>query len=459
MILELSPTTWDGLVQKTADFKGWWLCLKKKSPSTDDRIQLTSYLLWGIWKARNQWVFEQVQRPAKEVVQFTLNDWIMQMKQLMEVPKNGQVGLESVFSGYWCLHRKLEVMISAKDEPSALLPPAVNGLLRVHARVMEGIENDSSQPAPGLGGKVSTRLLLPAAQAGSLIGKQGTTVKSIQEESNCIVRVLGAEELPVFALHDDRVVEIVGELGSTRKAIELIACHLRKFLVDRSIIPVIEMQMQTPNSHMENVPPPPQHWGPPPPQSFPPNPHTVGGFGANSHFMPPPRQFDNYFPHENQPHEGISAYGRETPVPVHTSSNQTASAVITQITQQMQVPLSYADAVIGTQGANISYIRRVSGATITIQETKGVPSEMTVEIIGTSSQAQTAQQLIQNFMAEAAAAGTAQAQQATSADQMYNNNSYAVHGSVYSSQPPNPSLSGQTGAGAYGSVYGSNYGY
>ncbi|CAA0838868.1 Flowering locus K homology domain [Striga hermonthica] len=371
--------------------------------------------------------------------------------------------------------RERAVMISAKDEPSALLPPAVNGLLRVHARVTEGMENDSSQPAPGLGGKVSTRLLLPAAQAGSLIGKQGTTVKSIQEESNCIVRVLGAEELPVFALHDDRVVEVVGEPGSTHKAIELIASHLRKFLVDRSIIPVIEMQMQTPNSHMENVPPPPQHWGPPPPQSpqhwgppppqsFPPNAHTIAGFGgANSHFMPPPRQFDNYFNHaeipqppENQPHEGISVYGREAPM-----LNQTASAVITQITQQMQVPLSYADAVIGTQGANISYIRRVSGATITIQETKGVPSEMTVEIIGTSSQTQTAQQLIQNFMAEAAAAGTAQAQQASSADQMYNNNnSYAAHGSVYSSQPQNPSLSGQTGgAAAYGSVYGSNYGY
>jgi poly(rC)-binding protein 2/3/4 len=58
----------------------------------------------------------------------------------------------------------------------------------------------------------------------------------------------------------------------------------------------------------------------------------------------------------------------------------------------MQVPLSYADAVIGAAGASISYIRRHCGATISIQE--GAPGEMTVEITGSASQVQTAQQLI-----------------------------------------------------------------
>lgn len=66
-----------------------------------------------------------------------------------------------------------------------------------------------------------------------------------------------------------------------------------------------------------------------------------------------------------------------------------------QVTQHMQIPLSYADDVIGTAGANISYLRRTSGATITIQESRGVPGEMTVEIHGSASQVQTAQQLIE----------------------------------------------------------------
>lgn len=69
--------------------------------------------------------------------------------------------------------------------------------------------------------------------------------------------------------------------------------------------------------------------------------------------------------------------------------------ILVQISQQMQIPLSFADAVIGTGGQSISYIRRASGATVMIQETRGVPGEMTVEISGSAPQVQTAQQLIQ----------------------------------------------------------------
>lgn len=88
-------------------------------------------------------------------------------------------------------------MVSAKEEPESSLPPAVDGLLRVHKRIIDGLENDSSH-AIGAGGKVSTRLLVAASQAGSLIGKQGGTVKSIQEASNCVVRVLGAGSSGLF---------------------------------------------------------------------------------------------------------------------------------------------------------------------------------------------------------------------------------------------------------------------
>lgn len=83
-------------------------------------------------------------------------------------------------------------MVSAKDEPGSALPPAVDGLLRAHKRLIDGSESDVSHAPSGAAVKISTKLLVPASQAGSLIGKQGGTVKSIQEASNCIVRVLGA---------------------------------------------------------------------------------------------------------------------------------------------------------------------------------------------------------------------------------------------------------------------------
>ncbi|XP_027351861.1 flowering locus K homology domain [Abrus precatorius] len=348
------------------------------------------------------------------------------------------------------------VMVSAKEEPDSSLPPAVDGLLRVHKRIIDGLESDFTHAPSGMAGKVSTKLLVAASQAGSLIGKQGGTVKSIQEASNCIVRVLGAEDLPIFALQDDRVVEVVGDPAGVHKAIELIASQLRKFLVDRSVIPIFEMNMQMANPHHVEHMPPHQSWVPP--QGLPPNAGGGPGFGPTSQYMPPPRQLDSYYPPaeipppvDKQPHHGISTYGRDASVPHASSNTQSAPSVVTQITQQMQIPLSYADAVIGTAGTSISYIRRASGATVTIQETRGVPGEMTVEISGTASQVQTAQQLIQNFMAEAAAPAQSQAG-GPAADQGYN--SYPTHGSVYASPPSNPGH-----GGGYGSVYGANYGF
>jgi hypothetical protein len=51
------------------------------------------------------------------------------------------------------------------------------------------------------------------------------------------------ENVPPAALNDDRVVEIQGELLGAQKAVELIASHLRKFLVDRSVLTLFEMHV------------------------------------------------------------------------------------------------------------------------------------------------------------------------------------------------------------------------
>jgi len=82
-------------------------------------------------------------------------------------------------------------MVSAKEEPDRTIPPAVDGLLRVHKQVV----NVEPQPADGASGgarTVVTRLLVADTQAGSLIGKQGATIKSFQDSTGCNIRVLGS---------------------------------------------------------------------------------------------------------------------------------------------------------------------------------------------------------------------------------------------------------------------------
>ncbi|XP_020690761.1 flowering locus K homology domain isoform X1 [Dendrobium catenatum] len=344
------------------------------------------------------------------------------------------------------------VIISAKEEPDLTISPAMNALLKVHKRMIDGLDGDSHGP-PNPGNAVLTRLLLGATQAGSLIGKHGSTIKSIQEASGSVVRIV--EDLPPVALPDDRVVEIQGEPVGVHKALELISNHLRKFVVDRGVLPLFE------NLQLDHKMQPSQPWGHP--QGLPPNAGGPG-YGANPQYIPRPH--DNYFHPpdlptlEKQPHHGISAYGRDaTSMGSYPAATlQPATPLVAQVTQHMQIPLSYADAVIGAAGANISYIRRASGAAVTIQETRGVPGEMTVEIIGSATQVQTAQQLTQNFMAEAAATASASApaQNAIgSADQGYS--SYQPHG-MYSTTPANGGAPPYAGGG-YGTPYDSYYGY
>ncbi|GKU86352.1 hypothetical protein SLEP1_g888 [Rubroshorea leprosula] len=349
------------------------------------------------------------------------------------------------------------VLVSAKEKPDVPVPPAMDALLRVHKRIVD-LDVDLASETTDAGNTVITRVLVADNQARSLIGKQGSTIKSIKEASNCSVRILGSEHLPPFALQNDSVVEIQGETAAVHKAVELIASHLRKYLVDRSIIGVFEMQvlvyvlhdnikvqtglqcssiscqMQMPKARANQITPMPESWVP---LGFDMNPDDQPGFGPNTLFIQPPTQFGNYYANHGQPsfdmypHQDPTAYGRDHSTGGHLSNVQAQESVVTKVTKNMQISLSYADAVIGPSGANISYIRRASGAAIAVLETRGVPGEMTVEINGSASQVLAAQQMIQNFMAEAES---------------------PVH------KPGGGSIHPDYGAGDYGALHGTNYG-
>lgn len=60
----------------------------------------------------------------------------------------------------------------------------------------------------------------------------------------------------------------------------------------------------------------------------------------------------------------------------------------------MHISMGYAEAIIGAEGTNIDYIRRTSGAIISVRESAIMPEEMRVDIRGSSSQVQLAQELI-----------------------------------------------------------------
>ncbi|KAG0473019.1 hypothetical protein HPP92_014876 [Vanilla planifolia] len=279
------------------------------------------------------------------------------------------------------------VLISAKEEPDAEISPAMDAVLRVFKRVNDISESigDGADQANATA-MSSIRLLVASSQAVHLIGKQGAMIKSIQESTGATIRVLSGDELPYYASVDERVVDILGETLKVLKALESVAGHLRKFLVDHSILPLFEKSLKVPSTQDH----PPEVWAEKTQSLL----HS-SQVGIGSDYGRPLKRDPLYL---DQDRGSLSLYGQDPAASGLRSSGaglgRSVGALVTQVTQTMQIPLSYAEDIIGIGGGNIAYIRRTSGAVLTVQETIGVPDEITVEIKGTGPQVQTAQQLI-----------------------------------------------------------------
>ncbi|XP_074556720.1 RNA-binding KH domain-containing protein PEPPER-like isoform X2 [Curcuma longa] len=286
------------------------------------------------------------------------------------------------------------VLISGKEELEAKIPPAMDAVLRIFKHV-NGI-SDNVPDHKNSGSTVATcsvRLLVASSQAVNLIGKKGEAIKSIQESSNAAVRVI---DFPFYAAADERIVEIQGEPMNVVKALEAVIQHLRKFLVDHSVLPLFERSYNMPVTQER----PAGAWG----EINQPFGHTGQQSAICSDYGFPIKRDAYYLDHESRlelqvQRGGLSLYGQDLAVSdLHSSAFGRTGSVL-EVIHRMQIPLAYAEDIIGTGGRNIAYMRRTSGAAITIEESRGMADEITVEIKGTSSEVHIARQLIQDFVA------------------------------------------------------------
>ncbi|GFS43772.1 RNA-binding KH domain-containing protein [Actinidia rufa] len=269
------------------------------------------------------------------------------------------------------------VLISGKEEPEAPLSPAMDAVIRIFKRVSGLPESEGDGKVAGAAGVAfcSIRLLVASTQAINLIGKQGSSIKSIQEGTGASVRVLSNDDLPFYANSDERIVELQGEALKVLKALE--AVSNTTVSQERQVETWADRSLQHGPSHT----------------------------GMGTDYPLSAKRESLFLDRETQmepriPSSGITLYGQDPGLSGMRSSGlgRTGAPFVTQIAQTMQIPLEYAEDIIGIGGANIAYIRRTSGAILTVQESRGLPDEITVEIKGTSSQVQAAQQLIQEFI-------------------------------------------------------------
>ncbi|CAI0438790.1 unnamed protein product [Linum tenue] len=350
------------------------------------------------------------------------------------------------------------VLITGKEEPAAPLSPAMDAVLRVCKRVNgpSSGEGDNTNAAAAGAAICSIKLLVASSQAINLIGKQGSIIRSIQESSGAAVRVLAEDQSPSYAASEERLVEIHGETLKVLSALEAVIGQLRKFLVDQSVIPIFEKitQERSADCKPDRVQPSMQQ--------------TVSASQARSisseyslSIKRDPLLFEREAHIEQQKvlQPGRSLYGQEHALGLRSTGLGHANVpIVTQVTQTMQVPLSYAGDIIGVNGTNIAYIRRVSGAVLTIQESRGYPDEIVVELKGSTSQVERAQQLIQEFVGNHKDPVVAPPSSYGKIDAGYSSYSQQLSETNYSSSY-SPRLGGEGAYGSHGLGLGGYSGY
>ncbi|KAK1388392.1 RNA-binding KH domain-containing protein PEPPER [Heracleum sosnowskyi] len=285
------------------------------------------------------------------------------------------------------------VLISGKEEPEAVLSPAMVAVMRIFKRINglpEGDEDDTRSSGIADGVFCSVHLLVASEQAISMIGRHGSTIKSIQESSGAVIRVLSNVEVPTFANSNENVVELQGVAVKVIKALESVVGHLRKFLVDHSVLPLFEKRFHiasvSQNQQTEN-------WA----DKTTLHPTMQVGMGNDDYSSSVKREMLYLDRQRNQDSisslSGLSYSGQGTGLSGISSMGH--GPIVTQVAQTMQIPLAYASDIIGEEGSNIALIRHASGAVLTVQESVGLPDEITIKIRGTSLEVQAAQKLIQ----------------------------------------------------------------
>ncbi|XP_006661902.2 RNA-binding KH domain-containing protein RCF3-like [Oryza brachyantha] len=107
---------------------------------------------------------------------------------------------------------------------------AQDALLKIHDKIAEdedlhgGIDHEKSETVDG----VTARILVPGNQVGCLLGKGGSIIQQLRNETGAGIRVLPSENLPQCALKSDELVQISGAPSLVRKALYEISTRLHQ---------------------------------------------------------------------------------------------------------------------------------------------------------------------------------------------------------------------------------------
>ncbi|PUZ38462.1 hypothetical protein GQ55_9G198300 [Panicum hallii var. hallii] len=106
---------------------------------------------------------------------------------------------------------------------------AQDALLKIHDKIVadefhNGVADKESESADG----VTARILVQGNQVGCLLGKGGSIIQQLRNDTGAGIRVLPSENLPLCALRSDELVQITGAPSLVRKALYEISTRLHQ---------------------------------------------------------------------------------------------------------------------------------------------------------------------------------------------------------------------------------------
>ncbi|XP_065876893.1 KH domain-containing protein At4g18375-like isoform X2 [Euphorbia lathyris] len=265
------------------------------------------------------------------------------------------------------------ITVTATESPDDLKSMGVEAIL-----LLQGKINDEDDDAGRF------RLLVPSKVIGCIIGKSGSIVNEIRKRTRADVRISKGEK-PKCAGANDELVEVLGEVGSVRDALVQIVLRLRDDVV-----------RENDGGHNPSVGADPFYSGgagismpsllPSIPQVAPlaydQRGETGSGFGLLSS-------------------SGIYGYGSLSMGDNgygSMSSYSSSKLLPSPSTLEMLVPANAVGKVMGKGGANLSNIRKISGAIVEISDAKSARGDRIAHISGTPEQKRAAENLIQAFI-------------------------------------------------------------
>lgn len=286
------------------------------------------------------------------------------------------------------------IRVSAPESPEDVFSKAQKAVMIIHSKILA-----ADQDKDGL---VTTKLLVPADQAGCLLGKGGSIVIEMRKVTRSKIHIYGKEHLPPCALKTDELVEVVGNFNASQEALMQITTRLRNNLFHEKLGPGFKDTKLPPFSGLTSP--------------------NEGSLSLRSQMMPAAAPYERYRTPYSDVLTGQQSHGSWAPQPVQSYAQDVRGkifpeflglghtrelsgepkrpnpAFITSQTVEVVVPEHAISSIVGDSGRNLQQICKISGARVKVNGLTPGALERIVEISGTPDQTHAAQSLLQAFI-------------------------------------------------------------